>query len=88
MKNKAKNPFIVGLQDKEDKNTARALRTESMKMALASAQEGEDSIFMLNNRNGKKIQALTENMTIDKDHAGICLVYTGTTYGWVLRESL
>ena len=44
MKNKAKNPFIVGLQDKEDKNTARALRTESMKMALASAQEGEDSI--------------------------------------------
>ena len=40
------------------------------------------------NRNGKKIQALTENMTIDKDHAGICLVYTGTTYGWVLRESL
>ena len=40
------------------------------------------------NRNGKKIQALSENMTIDKDHAGICLVYTGTTYGWVLRESL
>jgi len=40
------------------------------------------------NRNGKKIQALTENMTIDKDHAGICLVYTGTTYGWVLRESV
>ena len=40
------------------------------------------------NRNGKKIQALNENMTIDKDHAGICLVYTGTTYGWVLRESL
>ena len=40
------------------------------------------------NRNGKKIQALTENLTIDKDHAGICLVYTGTTYGWVLRESL
>ena len=40
------------------------------------------------NRNGKKIQALSENMTIDKDHAGICLVYTGTTYGWVMRESL
>ena len=40
------------------------------------------------NRNGKKIQSLTENLTIDKDHAGICLVYTGTTYGWVLRESL
>jgi|TARA_R100000234_G_scaffold112569_1_gene86328 predicted DNA binding protein len=44
MKNKAKNPYIVGLQDKEDKNTARALRTESMKMALASSQEGEDPV--------------------------------------------
>lgn len=44
MKNKAKNPYIVGLQDKEDKNTARALRTESMKMALASEKEGEDAV--------------------------------------------
>jgi len=44
MKNKAKNPYIVGLEDKETKNTARALRTESMKMALASAVEGEDSV--------------------------------------------
>jgi hypothetical protein len=40
------------------------------------------------NRNGKKIQALEENLTISTDHAGIALVYTGTTYGWVLRESL
>jgi len=39
MKNKTKNPYIVGLQDKEEKNTARALRTESVKMALASATE-------------------------------------------------
>ena len=44
MKNKTPNPFINGLQDKEEKNTARALRTESMKMALASAIEGEDSV--------------------------------------------
>jgi len=44
MKNKTKNPYIVGLQDKEEKNTARALRTESVKMALASASESEDSV--------------------------------------------
>ena len=44
MKNKAKNPYIVGLEDKEAKNTARALRTESMKMALASAQKDEDPV--------------------------------------------
>ena len=44
MKNKTKNPYIVGLQDKEEKNTARALRTESMKMALASSSENEDSV--------------------------------------------
>ena len=44
MKNKTPNPFINGLQDKEEKITARALRTESMKMALASAVEGEDSV--------------------------------------------
>ena len=44
MKNKTKNPYIVGLQDKEEKNTARALRTEAVKMALASATEHEDSV--------------------------------------------
>ena len=44
MKDKTKNPYIVGLQDKEDKNTARTLRAESMKMALASATEGEDAV--------------------------------------------
>jgi hypothetical protein len=40
------------------------------------------------NRNTKKIQGLEENMTVSTVHAGFCLVYTGTTYGWVLRESL
>ena len=44
MKDKTKNPYIVGLQDKEDKNTARTLRVESMKMALASVEEGEDAV--------------------------------------------
>ena len=38
------------------------------------------------NRNGKKIQGLEENMTVDRDHAAFGLVYTGTTYGWVLIE--
>jgi hypothetical protein len=60
MKNKAKNPYIVGLEDKETKNTARALRTESMKMALASAIEGEDSV-----RKASRIYKFIEYGTVE-----------------------
>ena len=44
MKKPTQNPIISGLQDKEEKNTARALRTEAMKMALATVTENKDAV--------------------------------------------
>lgn len=44
MKNKFTNPAIADLRDKEEKNTSRAIRTESIKMALATTQDGGDPI--------------------------------------------
>lgn len=38
-------------------------------------------------RNGAKIQNLSEDLTINVDSASITLLYTGTTYGWVIVGS-
>jgi len=34
-------------------------------------------------RNGKKIMALEEDMTVNENHVGFGLVYSNSTYGWV-----
>lgn len=45
-------------------------------------------VFGTNNltigRNGAKIQSLTEDLVLDINNTAATLVYTGTTYGWVL----
>ena len=38
-------------------------------------------------RNGAKIQNLNEDLTIDVNNASPVLVYTGSTYGWVIAGS-
>ena len=35
-------------------------------------------------RNGLKISGVAENMTLDEDGLAFGVVYTGTTYGWIL----
>ncbi len=37
-------------------------------------------------RNGKEIMNLAEDMTVETNHAGFTLVYTGVTNGWKLVE--
>ena len=34
-------------------------------------------------RNGLKIQAITEDLTLNLNNAAITMIYTGPTYGWV-----
>ena len=61
MKNKTPlNPHVLDLRDKEAKNTARALRTEAMKMALAVIKEGENPIT-----SAKKIYEFIEYGSVD-----------------------
>jgi len=36
------------------------------------------------NRNGAKIQNLSENLTLDINNSAVTLVYTGATYGWII----
>lgn len=38
-------------------------------------------------RNGANIQGAAENLTIDIDNSAPVLVYTGSTYGWVISGS-
>lgn len=44
-------------------------------------------IFSTNNvtvgRNGKKIQNLSEDLTLNLNNAAITMIYSGDTYGWV-----
>lgn len=35
-------------------------------------------------RNGEKIQNLSENLTLNINNTAITLVYTGTSYGWLI----
>lgn len=35
-------------------------------------------------RNGAKIQNLSENLTLDINNSAVTLVYTGATYGWII----
>jgi len=37
-------------------------------------------------RNGESIMGLAQDMTIDENSAGLALIYSGATYGWVLEE--
>jgi len=39
------------------------------------------------NRNGHKIQGLSENMTVSVERAGFTLVYVDSTQGWLIKES-
>ena len=36
------------------------------------------------NRNGNKIMGLTENFTANQSNFSFTIIYTGTTYGWVV----
>lgn len=38
-------------------------------------------------RNGANIQGAAENLTIDINNASPVLIYTGSTYGWVVAGS-
>ena len=38
------------------------------------------------NRNGKDIMNLAEDMTVDTNHAGFGMVFTGDTNGWKIIE--
>lgn len=38
-------------------------------------------------RNGSKIQGITDDLTVDVNGAVITLIYTGTTYGWVIASA-
>lgn len=38
-------------------------------------------------RNGSKIQGVSDDLTIDVNGAVITLIYTGTTYGWVIASA-
>jgi len=38
-------------------------------------------------RNGSKIQNINDDLTIDVNGSIITLVYTGTTYGWVVASA-
>ena len=44
MKNKMKNPAIQNIRDKEDKNISRALRTETLKLAIGAGATTENAI--------------------------------------------
>lgn len=38
-------------------------------------------------RNSSKIQSATENLTLDIANVALTLIYTGSTYGWVVSSS-
>jgi hypothetical protein len=38
-------------------------------------------------RNSSKIQSATEDLTLDVANVALTLIYTGSTYGWVIASS-
>ena len=37
-------------------------------------------------RNGQKIQNLAEDLTLNVNNASITLIYSGSTYGWLIQR--
>ena len=74
------------------KNTLYVL-TATLTLTLPASPSETDTVWISNlsgmttatiARNGSKIMGLAEDLTIDIANAGIQLVYTNATYGWVI----
>jgi hypothetical protein len=82
---------VIGTNTTAVKGTLYVL-TASLTLTLPASPTAGDQVAVSNlsgtttaviGRNGQKIMNLSEDMTIDVVSAGITLVYTGATYGWV-----
>jgi hypothetical protein len=82
---------VIGTNTTAVKGTLYVL-TASLTLTLPASPTAGDQVAVSNlsgtttaviGRNGEKIMNLSEDMTIDVVSAGITLVYSGATYGWV-----